>query len=266
MGHLLKPVAAIAAVAAALGCQPQSDLLEVPSVPSDLQEVGAQYVTPTGTVPADAQAQIDQVAQEIDLLLETGLAAYVAERLVALRGRLEESGVSTDPGAPPAIDRSTIDATARLDRTCRGWDDASTTPDPANGAVQLFAKVESNTLARLVWGSASACRDSVPVTDRAALHPYFDGTIAVYLEGPLPTSVRDARFIVAFDGTLGTERIEPRALSFDFRFDFPQLEVRVPVSDGVIIGAGGLNEVSLRGTNGTFGCSRETRACGPISR
>lgn len=256
----------LAAVAAAVGCQPSADLLELPAVPSDLQEVGAQYLTPTGTVPAEAQAQVDEVGQKLDLLLETGLVAYVAQRLVELRARLVESAIETDPEVKPPLDRSTLDATARLDRICRGWDDASTTPDPANGAVQLFAKAESSTLTRLIWGSASACRDSVSVTDGAAVHPYVDGSIAVYLEGPLPRSVHDARFIVAFDGTLGTERIPQRPISFDFRVDFPQVEVRVPVADGVIIGAGGLNEVSLRGANGTFGCSRETRACGAISR
>jgi hypothetical protein len=261
VGRLLARAGAVALTLAALGCQPDAELLELPPVPSDLQEVAAQYDAPTGTVPADAQAQIDEVGQEIDLLLETGLVEYATQRLVELRERLEDSGISTGPDDRPHVDRTTLDATARLDRTCRGWNDESTTPDPSNGTVQLFAKVESNNLTRLIWGSASACRDSVAVLDRAAVHPYVDGTIAIYLEGPLPTSVRDARFIVAFDGTLGSERLGNTSVSFDFRVAFPQLQVRVPVADGVIIGSGGLDEISLRGANGTFGCSRVTKTC-----
>jgi hypothetical protein len=264
VGRLLACAGILALGLTALGCQPEADLLELPPVPSDLQEVAAQYDAPTGTVPADAQAQIDEVAREIDLLRETAFVDYITQRLVGVRERLEESGISTGPDDHPYIDRTTLNATARLDRTCRGWDDASTTPDPANGAVQLFAKVESNNLTRLLWGTASACRDIVPVTDSVAVHPYFDGSVAIYLEGPLPTSLGDAHFIVALDGTLGTERLGNTAVSFDFRFDSPQLEVRVPVSDGVIIGSGGLNEISLRGTNGTFGCSRETHVCGQL--
>jgi hypothetical protein len=252
------------AALAALGCQPQAELLELPPVPSELQEVAAQYVTPTGAVPANAQAQVDEVALEIDLLRETGLPEFITDRLVELRARLEASGVSTGPDDHPSIDRTTTDATARLDRTCRGWDPASTTPDTANGTVQLFAKIESNTLSRLLWGTASACRERAHVADRVAVNPYVDGSIAIYLEGPLPTDLRDAHFIVAFDGTLGTERLGQTPVTFDFRVTALQLEVRVPVPDGVIIGAGGLTEVSLRGTNGTFRCSRQTKVCAPL--
>lgn len=264
MGHLLGRLVGAGFVAVALGCQPQADLLQLPPVPSDLQEVAAQYVTPTGTVPANAQAQIDEVGLELDLLRETGLAEYIADRLVELRTRLEASGVSTGPDDRPSIDRTTIDATARLDRTCRGWDPASTTPDTANGSVQLFAKIEANALTRLLWGTASACRERIPVAGGVAVNPYVDGSLAIYLEGPLPTSLRDAHFIVAFDGTLGTERLGQTPVSFDFRVTGLQLEVRVPVPDGVIIGSGGLLEVTLRGTNGTFSCSRRTKVCSPL--
>jgi hypothetical protein len=93
VGRLLARVAG--AVAVALGCQPQAELLELPPIPSDLQEVAAEYVMPTGTVPANAQAQIAQVGLDIDLLRETGLAEYITDRLVELRSRLEASGVST---------------------------------------------------------------------------------------------------------------------------------------------------------------------------
>jgi hypothetical protein len=67
---------------------------------------------------------------------------------------------------------------------------------------------------------------------------------------------------MAFDGTVGTERTGMRAIDFDYAFNQGQIEVRIPVADGVIIGSVGLSGITLRGANGTFGCSRETRTCG----
>ena len=149
-----------------------------------------------------------------------------------------------------------------VDRVCRGWDDTSTTPDAAtNGSIQLTAVVDGSRLQRTVWGTASACRGRVDVANAATVHAFLDGTLAVYLEGPLPTSVTDADFIVGWSGTLGTEQAQTM-MSFDFRIVYPQIEVRIPVADGDIIGSIGADGVSLRGSNGTFGCSLETFTCG----
>jgi hypothetical protein len=254
--------AAVAGVGAASGCGPETNDLELPPIPFELRDVAADYVQPTGTVPENAQQAIDDAGQRLDIIAQTRIAELITEALAALRIRLADLSLSTDPDGGVDTERATFDARASSSRVCRGWDDAVTTPDTSNGSVQLFAQVATSRLVNQVWGAASACRGRVDVVGEAAVHTYLDGALAIYLLGPLPTSVRDARFIMAFDGTVGTERTGMRAIDFDYAFNQGQIEVRIPVADGVIIGSVGLSGITLRGANGTFGCSRETRTCG----
>jgi hypothetical protein len=248
-------------IVAAAGCGPEADDLQLPPIPIELQEVALEYVNPTGTVPENATQEIEDAALRLDLISQTRLAELMSDALAALRTRLEGSDLSTDPDGAVDEERPIIEAQARLDRTCRGWDDASTTPNVADGSLQMFAQISQSRLTHQVWGTASACRGRVNVVGDAVVHTYLDGSLAIYLTGRLPTGVRDANFIMAFDGTIGTERTGQTALTFDFLFAAPQVQVRIPVADGVIIGSVGLNEITLRGTNGTFGCSRETHTC-----
>ena len=148
-----------------------------------------------------------------------------------------------------------------LNRICQGWDDTSTTPNPADGSIQLTAEYQASLLQRTVFGTATACHGRVAVTNSATVHVFLDGTIAVYLEGPLPTDASQVDFIMGWSGTIGTETTQVSS-TFDFRIVSPQIEVRIAVPDGHIIGSVGANEVSLRGTNGTFGCSLQTFTCG----
>lgn len=263
MGRLLElrgVFVAASMLAGAAACGPEP--IELQQVPSEIQDVAAVYTTPTGTVPASAAEQVTALQQRLETIGSTHLGGLVTDALVRLRTRLEDGGVPIDPTTPRKKHRAVIVGSVTIDRICRGWDDASTTPDASNGSLELVAQVEGSMLQRIIWGTATTCKGRVDVTNDVIIHPYVDGTIAVYLEGPLPDDANDAQFIMGWNGTLGTETTDLKSGSFDFRVINQQVEVRIPVADGDIIGSAGLNEVSFRGSNGTFGCSVETGACG----
>jgi hypothetical protein len=254
----LAPVVAALGGAALLGCGP--DDVRLPAIPMELVSVEAEYQSPTGTVPVDAIAQIAQLQSTLATIDTTHLPDIVTNMLSSLRARLDGSGLPTDPVVTPKKQRPVIVGSVTLTRTCRGWDETMTTPNPANGAIELTAEYHSSLLQKVVFGTATACHERVDVTDNLTVHTFLDGSLAVYLEGPLRSDPSQATYLVGWNGTIGTETAQASS-QFDFRVVPPQLEVRLPVPDGNIIGSVGANQVSLRGKNGTFGCSLQTFLC-----
>jgi hypothetical protein len=254
----------IAALAFLAGCGPER--VSMPPVPTEIQAVAASYDNPMGTVPVDAQQEIAQLQQKLDAFNQTRLGDVISDALMRLRERLEASDVSGDPAARARHPQwPTIRGSITIDRTCRGWDDTSTTPNPADGKVEVIAEIDNSMLQRVVWGTATMCKGRVDVTNGVAVHPFLDGTLAVYLEGPLPSNANDANFILGWSGTLGLEQNPTLATgSSDYRVVSGQVETRIMEPDGDIIGSVGVNEVSLRGSNGTFGCSLVTSTCGML--
>jgi hypothetical protein len=226
----------------------------------EIVAVQSAYENPTGTVPADATAPIADLQSRLATLNSTHLGDIVSSLLSSLRGRLDGSGLPTDPVTTPRKNRPVIIGSVTLDRICRGWDDASTTPDPANGTIEITGEYQSGELQKVVWGTATTCRERVAVTSDLTVHTYLDGSLAVYLEGPLTSDPTQASYLAGWNGTIGTDTAMTSVM-FDFRVLPPQLEVRIPVADGDIIGSIGANMVTLRGANGTFGCSLQTFTC-----
>jgi hypothetical protein len=227
----------------------------------EIASVQAVYETPTGTVPVDAVAPISDLQAKLALIDSTHLGDIMSSLLVTLRARLDGSGLPTDPVTTPKKHRPVIVGSATLDRICRGWNDASATPDAANGTIELTAEYQSGSLEKVLWGTATTCKDRVDVTNNVALHPYLDGSIALYLEGALTSDVSLETFLMGWNGTIGTETTGTTDVGFDFRVLPPQIEVRIPVADGDIIGSIGADMVTLRGANGTYGCSLQTFTC-----
>jgi hypothetical protein len=248
-----------AAVAlAAAGCGPSR--VQLPPIPMEIVAVRDVYVNPTGTVPADATAPIAELQSDLATLDSTHLGDIVSNLLASLRARVDGSGLPTDPVTEPRKNRPVIIGSVTLDRVCRGWDDTSTTPDPANGTITATGEYQSGMLQKVVWGTATTCRDRVSVTSNLTAHAYLDGSLAVYLEGALESDPAQASYLAGWNGTIGTDA-GMTDVSFDFRVLPPQIEVRIPVADGDIIGSVGANMVTLRGANGTFGCSLQTFTC-----
>jgi hypothetical protein len=248
------------AILIAVGCAPTS--VDLPPVPARLATVAAEYDLPTGTVPARAAAALAELQQKSAVIAESHLPEIFTDALVLLRTRLRRGGLPVDLAAS---DRPPYNAYARIDQTCRGWDERSTVPDPvANGRIELTAEVRATQIERTIWGSAAACRGRVDIADAASVHAYLDGTLGVYLFGPLPRRASEARFLVQLQGTLGTEQRQAPA-DLDFRVLYPQVEVRVAVPDGHVIGVVSGGGVTLRDSNGVFDCSLETDTCTPFT-
>jgi hypothetical protein len=253
-------VGVLAGVGAAIGCGP--DRVEVQALPPEVEALNDVYDTPTGTVPASAMQQIQALQQTLDTLAQSHLVDVVDQSLVRLRERAQEGGLTPDPSTRPTEHAPRITGTVTITQTCRGWDPAVTIPNPADGTIQLVAQFDGSVLQRTILGTATNCRGRIDVPNGPSLNVFLNGSIALFLEGPLPANAEQATFLMAWSGTLGT----PNAMadgSFDFRVVPPLLEVRIPVSDGDIIGAVGAGGVTLRGANGTFGCSLQTFECGP---
>lgn len=254
-------VAFVVGVGATVGCGPSEP--EVQQLPPEIVDLAAVYDAPTGTVPAFAQTQIAELQQELETIRESDIVRLVSSALVNLHDRVQEGGLATDPTIQPKEDWPRIDGSVTITRICRGWDPAVTTPDPANGTIQVIAQFNGSVLQRTVLGTFSSCRDRIDGPGGTGVNVFLNGTLAIYLQGPLPAAAVDASFLLGWSGTLGTEAAQANA-TFDFRVVPPQLEVRIPVADGDIIGSVGGNGVTFRGANGTFACSAETFDCAPI--
>lgn len=241
-----------------LGCGPAR--VTVPAPPATLQELVAIYQSPTGTVPVgDIQAARAEAQRRNDDS-NAGEIQLISAILVALRDRLVKAGLSPDPTTALPKHAAVIKGVVDVLRTCRGWDPAQTTPDPANGQLAIQATLQDRDVGPYLTGASTTCKGRVDVTSNRSIDAYLDGALGIHLEGPLPTQLSDSRFLVAFSGTVGTDASQDM-LSFDFRVVYPQVEVRVPVADGDVIASVGLDGVVFRGANGEFSCPLTQSTC-----
>lgn len=255
----LTATACLAALAP-LGCRSGVD---VPDPPIAVQDIVSEYASPSGTLESNGVAEvIAEALRRQELLDASGVATLVDEALTSLYERFEESDLptSTEQTLPDLPD---LKGVVRLTQTCRGWDPADTTPDAeSNGTLHLTATLENGRLQPVVWGPLRGCRARVPLPEdlEREVNGFVDGDAWVYLNEGLPRDVTEADFVLGFDGTLGGERLQAD-LDFDFRFVFPQVELRVPVSDGSVIASVGLRGIGVRAANGTFACTVEPPDC-----
>jgi len=230
----------------ALGCGSHLDL---PRPPHDreAQAVRAEYDEPTGHLePAEVGEVARDVRARLDELDIDWFPVLVAELLVALRDRFEESSLPTDPEEEPDPDRASIDAVVDLRRLCTGWsgDDsvgaetlgAAGADDTAGdeGLVHLTAIVENTRLSPELWASLRTCRTQLRVLGRP-LELLLDGTLLLYLYDALPAVESDADYWVAYVGQVGSPDREPRTLVVEFRVRAGGLELLHPVKDGNIV-------------------------------
>jgi hypothetical protein len=258
LGRLGGGAAGVALVGALGGCS--TSPVVVPPAPAEVQTIAAEYDMPTGTVPVSAMQQIQDLQQTLNTINSTEIASIMSNFLVSLRARIVANGLATNPLTTPKRHHPVITAVITADSICRGWDDTSTTPNAADGSFALTATYQSSMLQRTIFGTATSCHDRITATDNTMVHVFFDGSIGLFLEGPLMTDPNQSQFLMTFNGTIGTEGAQAQA-TFDFRVIPPLIEVRIAVSDGSVIGSLGANEVTLRGANGTFTCSLVTFTC-----
>jgi len=263
--------ALIVAVAAAsflstTGCGDDGPVLPESPMAEQMTDIAAIYVNPTGTIDeANIAATLDAIDARLTDLHLDWLPALISEALVRLSERVGDVGLVSSPGVEAPTKHTIISAVVVLERICRGWTD-SVVPDPANGTIGLTAVVEKNQLHEDVWGTASGCQTRLDPLDTSvggdllSLNLSVDAALDVRLYGPLPRNGGEAKFLLLFEGRLGTEE-RSTVTSFDFLVLDGHLAFRFAVSDGDIIVEIGVTSISLRGSNATFTCDLASRSC-----
>ena len=248
-----------AALATALAVAACDGSLSMPSAPN-LDAVVATYENPPGTVDtarvnqmlADAHARM----KELHLDWLPPLIVGVVSRL---RERMEDNGLPTDPQVAPNSNKKNIDAVAKVTHVCRGFQDPPESPDAEkNGTFELTATIQTGSLERIVWGTAAACRERITVGDRVTVDAQLDGTVILYLYGPLPSTLAEVQLLVRIEKPGATG-----ASGFDFRIVAGTVEFRLPAQDGDIIVAVGSGTLTLRGHNQTAVCDVASATCSP---
>jgi hypothetical protein len=234
-----------------------------PPMQSETQAIAASYEMPTGTVDINnVQTLLDLVGATIPNLALDWLPNYAEQILANIDDRIEGSGLPDDPDASMETHHFIISAVVTVTRICPGWDNPPGPPDAQNGNTMVTAVVDSGRLMPEIWGTATGCKQNLTVLDGALTgNATLDGMVILYLLGPLPTSINNARFLFTFNGrlTIGNQTLNP---SIDFRVFDGLLGFRVPVSDGeIVVELGTGSTVTLRASNGTFLCDLTARTC-----
>jgi hypothetical protein len=246
MTRALKLATLPATAIALVSCAPGP--VSIPQPPQDVTAIAAVYATPTGTAdPARLQqAAADAQARLANSRLDR-VAPAIGDLLSSLRHRFEQSNYPVDPAEAPERHRPTLDAVISANRPCS-----------AGGAIDLTAVVQDSELQRAIWGTANACQEiAVGPADAGLL---IDGTVALGLQGPLPTSSDTAEVLVVITGQVGPPG-RTAAGSVDFRIVGSTLEVRHAVDDGDVIVGVSASGITVRGKNGTFTCDLSGSGC-----
>jgi hypothetical protein len=229
------------------------------------------YQMPTATLDT---GNIDQVFSDAQTLLTElhldWLPDLLSQALSALRARVGAAGLPDDPAKNPNRARGQLTAVATVTRICAGWSDPPGPPDAsANGSVEVTAIVDTGQLNSEIWGTATSCLARFPpagstgavATDTSTVvNATLNGTLILYLLGPLPTNASDAQILVTFSGSIGVGD-KVGSASFDFEISKSTVKFRVPVASGGDAIATVGTTIGIQGANAGFSCDLTTLTC-----
>jgi len=267
---LVPCAAALPLAALALGCGPGNVTLPTPPMAAQTAALVTTYQMPTATLDTSTIDQVfsDAQARLAELHLDW-LPDLLSQALAALRTRVDAAGLPDDPAATPDRKRAQLTAVATVTRICAGWSDPPGPPDAAaNGSVEVTAIVDSGQLNPEVWGTATSCLARFPPAGSTAavasaapvVKATLDGTLILYLLGPLPANASDAQILVSFSGSLGVGD-QVGSASFDFEISKSQIKFRVPVASGGDAIATVGTTIGIQGANAGFSCDLTTLTC-----
>jgi hypothetical protein len=266
----------IALAGAGAGCDPDTVTLPQPPMAAETAQLVSLYQMPTGTINTDNidQAFADARARVGDLQLDW-FPALVTSTLASLKTRLQQGGLPSDPGQGAQENHAQITAVVEAHRICEGWDNPIGPPnEAANGAIDMTTIIDTGKINAELWATATACRAHFPsVTANAklganaelaaitpsALNPSLDGTLIIYLLGPLPSSLADAQFLITFNGSIGLAD-QVKSISFDFEYVSGAVKFRVPAGGGDVIVSVGTT-FGIQGANASFSCDLTALTC-----
>jgi hypothetical protein len=261
--RLWRFAALAAAVAGLAACVSRLDI-PTPPMQTETQALAAEYDMPTGSVDiASVQVTLDAVNAKLPDLDLDWLPNLASDLLSSLNRRLAQSGLPDDPDASVETHHFILSAVVSLHRICEGFDNPPGPVDSANGVIDATAVVQDGRLEPEVWGTATGCKTNLSLFGGPALtgNATLDGAVIIYLLGPLPTSVSNARFLFQFNGQVGIANQTTNS-SIDFRVLDGRLDFRVPVSDGdIVVEVGTGSSVTVRASNGTFVCDLSALSC-----
>lgn len=263
--------AALALAALALGCGPGNVTLPTPPMEAETAALVTTYQMPTGTLDT---GNIDQVLSDAQTRLAElhldWLPDLLSNALAGLRTRLDAAGLPDDPSSVPDKQRGQLTAVATITRICTGLSDPAGPPDAsANGTIEVTAIVDTGQLNPEVWGTATSCvarfppagsTGAVASTTSTVVDATLNGTLILYLLGPLPADPADAQILVVFTGSIGVGA-QVGSASFDFEISKSQVKFRVPVASGgdAIVTVG--TTLGIEGANAGFSCDLTTLTC-----
>jgi hypothetical protein len=255
---------------AAMGCT-SPFTTPTPPMQAETAALVAEYETPTGSIDITLiQAVLGAINAKLpDLQIDW--FPQVAENLLANVGeRIDKSGLPDDPDASVETHHFVLSAVVDVQEICPGFGNPPGPVSVANGVMNATAVIQSGRLEPEVWANVNACQQNLALLDnRLSGEATFGGTVIIYLLGPLPTSIDNARFVFSFTGQLllGGGALPPvgtsqnATTSMDFRVFDGVLGFRLAVSDGDIIVEPMGTSVTLRASNGTFLCDLKALSC-----
>lgn len=225
-------------------------------VAPDMSALVASYEEPDGVVELDSAAELEAAAVVLGGVLErTGLASNVYAALEAL-AREAPGGEGCGSSQPSrALSASGYVSVTRI---CGGWVSPEVPDAARNGTLELTATFTERGLDPVIWGSALACRYLVEGT-RVELSAPASAALRVHQgapDGSCDFGDRALLFDVDLDATIDGERVP---VDFDFRLVRGGVLEFLGEGDGgaIVVGIGPQTELTLRGSNGSFGCDAE---------
>jgi hypothetical protein len=261
--------AALALATLALGCGPGNTTLPTPPMAAETAALVMTYQMPTGNLDT---SNIDQVLSDAQTRLAElhldWLPDLLSQALAGLRTRLDAAGLPDDPGSTPDPSRGQLTAVVNVTRICAGWSDPPGPPDAsANGSVAVTAIVDTGKINPEVWGTATSCLALFPpagstgaVASATSVDATLNGTLVIYLLGPLPADPSDAQMLVTFTGSIGVGA-QVGSASFDFEISKSQVKFRIPVASGGDAIATVGTTLGIQGANAGFSCGLTTLTC-----
>jgi hypothetical protein len=234
--------------------------MELPD-PPDLAALVEAYDNPTGTAePENAACLARQALDRVQTDRLEPLRDLLVDGLKGLQQRLQDHGMPT--ATTPTTDESEPDLRGLmlLQRICRGWDPAATTPDAqTNGSIDLNALVEGRALRPVVWGQATACRGRIGSGRIAQVNLYLDASLQLFLYRGL-TSGGETTFLLKVQGAYGTEA-QRRPVDLDFRVSASATDLRLARTDGYLVASVGDGQIELRTRDRSYVFDPSTAAC-----